>query len=102
MNNIQLTPDISRYLPTWYKNILDYQAICTTEAQQFETLAQFIDAVHQNFYFQTMDLSAIQQWEEVFQIIPNPSIETLAFRQARLLNRMSNRPPSLWLSCTKS
>ena len=102
MNNIQLTPDISRYLPTWYKNILDYQAICTTEAQQFETLAQFIDAVHQNFYFQTMDLSAIQQWDEVFQIIPNPTIETLAFRQARLLNRMSNRPPSLWLSCTKS
>lgn len=93
MNNIQLTTDISRYLPTWYKDILEYQEICQTEAQQLESLAAFIDAVHQNFYFQTMDESAVEQWEQVFRIVANPSTENLAFRQARLLNRMSTRPP---------
>lgn len=93
MNNVQLTTDIFRYLPTWYQNILDYQAICATEEQQFEALAQFIDQVHQNFYFQTMDLTAIEQWEQIFQIVPNPNTETQAFRQMRLLNRMSSRPP---------
>ena len=93
MNPIELDNDPLSLLPPWYRQILDYQEICQTEQEQFGALADEITAVAQNFYFQTMDVGAVQQWEQIFNIIPNPTTETLAFRQARLLNRISSRPP---------
>ena len=32
-------------------------------------------------------------WEQVFRIVPNPQVESLAFRRTRVLNRISTRPP---------
>ncbi len=93
MNPIELDNDPLSLLPPWYRQILDYQEICQTEQEQLGALADEITAVAQNFYFQTMDVGAVQQWEQIFNIIPNPTTETLAFRQARLLNRISTRPP---------
>ena len=89
----QLDSDINQYLPDWFQKIRDMQAICTSESQQFELLAEAINAVADNFSFQTMDENAVAQWEQIFYIIPNPSVETLAFRQARLINRISTQPP---------
>lgn len=89
----QLDSNINQYLPDWFQKIRDMQAICTSESQQFELLAEAINAVADNFFFQTMDESAVAQWEQIFYIIPNPSVETLAFRQARLINRISTQPP---------
>lgn len=84
-------------LPPWYREILDYQQICQTEKEQMQTLAQEIGAVADNFFFQTMDAGSVAQWEQIFKIVPNTSTETLAFRQARLLNRISTRPPfTIW------
>lgn len=93
MNPIELDNDPLSLLPPWYRQILDYQEICQTEQEQLGALADEITAVAQNFYFQTMDVGAVQQWEQIFNIIPNPTTETLAFRQARLMNRISSRPP---------
>lgn len=89
----QLDSNINQYLPDWFQKIRDMQAICTSESQQFELLAEAINAVADNFFFQTMDENAVAQWEQIFYIIPNPSVETLAFRQARLINRISTQPP---------
>ena len=80
-------------LPTWYRDILDYQEICQTEEAQFEALAMAVTAVADNFYFQTMDESAVAQWEQIFGISADPAVETLDFRRARLLNRISTQPP---------
>lgn len=93
MNPIELDNDPLSLLPPWYRQILDYQEICQTEQEQLGALADEITAVAQNFYFQTMNVDAVYQWEQIFNIIPNPTTETLAFRQARLLNRISTRPP---------
>lgn len=93
MNPIELDNAPLSLLPPWYQKILDYQEICQTEQEQLGVLADEITAVAQNFYFQTMDVGAVQQWEQIFSIVPNPATETLAFRQARLLNRISSRPP---------
>lgn len=89
----QLNSNIIEYLPDWFKKILDFQEICTTEAQQFEALAEEINAVAHNFFFQTMDENAVSMWEQILGIVPNPPVETLAFRQFRVLNRLSTRPP---------
>ena len=80
-------------LPPWYQNILDYQKICSTEQAQFEALANAITQVADNFFFQTMDAGAVSQWEQIFKIVPDTQSESLSFRRARLLNRVSTRPP---------
>lgn len=93
MSNIVFDTDLLSLLPPWYRKILDYQQICQSEEGQLEALAEAINGVADNFFFQTMDVSSVQQWEKIFRIIPNPSTESLEFRRSRLLNRMSTRPP---------
>ena len=97
MNNLELDYDMLSLLPPWYREILDYQQICQTEQEQMQALAQEIGTVADNFFFQTMDVGSVSQWEQIFKIVPNTVTETLALRQARLLNRISTRPPfTIW------
>ena len=93
MNPLQLDHDLLPLLPPWYRQVLDYQQICQAEQQQLEALAAAMTAVAENMFFQTMDADAVAQWEQIFGITANPAAETLAFRQARVLNRISLRPP---------
>ena len=93
MSNIQFDTDLLSLLPPWYREVLDYQQICQTEQQQMEAAAQAIQAIADNMFFQTMDEPSIYLWEQALQIVPNPQTETLAFRQARVINRLSTRPP---------
>lgn len=80
-------------LPPWYREVAEYQQICNAEAQQLQTAALATQSIADNFYFQTMNLAGVQMWEQIFNITPNPATETLAFRRARVLNRISMRPP---------
>lgn len=93
MRKYELDTDLLSLLPPWYRAILDYQEIGQTEQAQFEALAAEIVGVADNFFFQTMDENTVSQWEQIFGIIPNPDTESLAFRRARVLNRVSTRPP---------
>ncbi len=89
----QLDTDLLRYLPPWFRRILDFQEICKTESAQMEALTAAINAVADNFFFQTMDEGAVSTWEKIFGIVPNPQTETLDFRRERVLNRVSMQPP---------
>lgn len=82
-----------KLLPPWYREVAEYQQICNAEAQQLQTAALVTQGIAGNFYFQTMNLAGVQMWEQIFNITPNPATETLAFRRARVLNRISMRPP---------
>lgn len=93
MSNIVLDTEACALLPPWYREILDYQQMCQTEQAQFALLAQELNTVADNFFFQTMDADTVAAWEQVFSIIPDPASETLEFRRDRLLNRISTRPP---------
>lgn len=93
MNPIKLDTELCSLLPPWYREVLDYQQLCQTETSQFETLAQEITAVADNFFFQTMDLSGVEMWEKIFGIVPNPQTEDLEFRRYRVLNRITTKPP---------
>ena len=74
---MRLNSNICEYLPYWFRDILDYQEICQTESEKFEALADEINAVADNYFFQTMDTGAVSMWEKVFNIVPNPSTETV-------------------------
>lgn len=93
MNPIELDTELCKQLPPWYREVLDYQQICQTETAQFEALAQEITGVAENFFFQTMGLSGVKMWEQIFHIVPNPQTEDLEFRRYRVLNRITTKPP---------
>ena len=85
--------NICQYWPRWFREILDFQALCQTEGEELEALAAAMAQVRKNLYVQTMDEGAAAEWEEIFHIVPNPLTETLEFRRDRILNRLSMRPP---------
>ena len=89
---IQIDTGLLELLPEYYKDISDYQAILSAEETELEQIALFINAVHDNFFVQTMDESTAAAWERLLGITAE-SGQTLAFRQARVLNRISTRPP---------
>lgn len=93
MNPIKLDTELCKQLPPWYREVLDYQQMCRTEMAQFEALAAEITGVAENFFFQTMDLSGVEMWEQIFRIVPNPQTEDLTFRRCRVLNRITTKPP---------
>lgn len=93
MNNLDLEYLPCEHLPPWYREILDYQQMCRTEGEQFALLAEEINRVADNFFLQTMDVETVQMWENIFRIVANPAAESLDFRRARIINRISMRPP---------
>ena len=89
----EVNTNIIDYLPYWFRDIIEYQEICETESEQLSALADEMHAVADNFFFQTMDESAVNMWEQVLGIIPNPQTEDLDFRRFRVLNRLTTKPP---------
>lgn len=89
----EFDPSVCKQIPTWFQDILEYQELCQTETEQFTAFLNSMQAVASNFFFQTMDISAVSTWEQIFKIVPNPETETLDFRRARLINRISTKPP---------
>lgn len=89
----ELDTNLMEQLPEWFGKILDFQEVINAEQPSFDAVADEIIAVADNFFFQTMDESAVSQWEQIFNISPNPSIETLEFRRTRVMNRISSNPP---------
>ena len=93
MPNYELDTSLLDLLPPWYREVLDYQVLCSAEETVFDALAEEIVGVADNFFFQTMDEGAVGKWESIFGIVPNPQTEDLDFRRYRVLNRVSTRPP---------
>lgn len=85
--------DICQYWPRWFREILDFQALCQTEGAELRVMAQFMDRIRANLFVQTMDEQTTADWEKIFRIVPNPLTETLQFRRDRILNRLSMHPP---------
>ena len=85
--------DLIQYLPDWFRQIKDFRYLMQTETGQFEIFAALMDAVHQNFFVTTADEDTIRDWERLLDIIPNVEVESIDFRRARIVNRMSYNPP---------
>ena len=88
-----MNANLIQYLPDWFRQITDFQYLMQTETGQFEILAALIDAVYQNFYVSTADEGTVKDWENLLHIIPNTAVETMDFRRARIINRLSYNPP---------
>ena len=90
---LDLSHDLLPLLPTIYREVQDYQQICTAEKAEFDLLAGSVEGVQSNFFFQTMDEDSVAQWEKVFHIVAVPEKESLEFRRQRVMTRIATRPP---------
>lgn len=80
-------------LPQWYRQILDYQAICGAEQKEFDRLGVSTGLTLDNFFPQSLTEEGLGQWEQALGIWADPQTETIEFRRARILNRLSTKPP---------
>lgn len=85
--------DLCQYWPRWFREILDFQALCQTEGEELRLMAAFLERVRANLFVQTMDEGTAAVWEAILHITPNPVTEPLSFRRDRVLNRLSMHPP---------
>lgn len=93
MSKFTFDTDLVQYLPYWFREIGEFGAVMEAETDQWNGLAEGMDLVYRNFFFQTMDVSTVTAWEKVIGILASPGAESLDFRRARLINRLSTRPP---------
>lgn len=89
MTNIRLID----LLPPWYAETLDYKTICEAEQPMLDDVQLSLMQLLLNMGWLTMDIDAIKLWEQALQIIPDPTYEGLDFRRARILNRITLKPP---------
>jgi len=47
--------NICQYWPRWFREILDFQALCQTEGEELRVMAAFMEHVLANLFVQTMD-----------------------------------------------
>lgn len=85
--------DLQILLPPWYREVFDYQAINGALEPLLEEAQGFLEQVLLNFFPQTMDVGTVEMWEDTLHIVPDPSYEDLDFRRARIINRISTKPP---------
>lgn len=90
---LDLSHDMLPLLPPVYRNVQDYQQICDAEKAEFDLLANSVEEIQNNFFFQTMDEDSVAQWEKVFHIVAVPEKEALEFRRQRVMTRIATRPP---------
>lgn len=93
MNPLELDYELKKLVPLWYQNITEYDTILGIEETQLQALAQSVSTGKADLFVQTMGEQSIQQWEQIFHVIPDVGRESLDFRRTRILNRLSFRLP---------
>ena len=83
---------MKRYFPRFYDGYVEIDAIIDTEDKAFEeTGVNFRRAIN-NQFIKLADETGISAYEVLFDVIADPSTETLEERRDRLLNRVSVIP----------
>lgn len=83
---------MKRYFPRFYDGYVEIDAIIDTEDKAFEEIgANFRRAIN-NQFIKLADETGISAYEVLFDVIADPSTETLEERRDRLLNRVSVIP----------
>lgn len=85
--------NLCQYWPKWFRDILDYQALCRTEGEELRAMARAMDQVRRNMFVQTMDEGTTSRWESILGIVPDLTVDTLDYRRDRVLSRLALRPP---------
>lgn len=84
---------IASYWPAYLQQVREFQAIAEATEPEVEQLRAALQQQLDDQFITTASPAAIERWERALGIQPDPTIETLPFRRARLLNRFRTKPP---------
>lgn len=80
---------MKRYFPRFYDGYVEIDAIIDTEDKAFEEIGVNFRRAINNQFIKLADETGISAYEVLFDVIADPSTETLEERRDRLLNRVS-------------
>lgn len=83
---------MKRYFPRFYDGYVEIVAIIDTEDKAFEEIGVNFRRAINNQFIKLADETGISAYEVLFDVIADPSTETLEERRDRLLNRVSVIP----------
>lgn len=83
---------MKRYFPRFYDGYVEIDAIIDTEDKAFEEIGVNFRRAINNQFIKLADETGISAYEVLFDVIADPSTETLEERRDRLLNRVSVIP----------
>lgn len=83
---------MKRYFPRFYDGYVEIDAIIDTEDKAFEEIGVNFRGAINNQFIKLADETGISAYEVLFDVIADPSTETLEERRDRLLNRVSVIP----------
>lgn len=83
---------MKRYFPRFYDGYVEIDAIIDTEDKAFEEIGVNFRRAINNQFIKLADETGISAYEVLFDVIVDPSTETLEERRDRLLNRVSVIP----------
>lgn len=83
---------MKRYFPRFYDGYVEIDAIIDTEDKAFEEIGVNFRRAINNQFIKLADETGISAYEVLFDVIADPSSETLEERRDRLLNRVSVIP----------
>lgn len=83
---------MKRYFPRFYDGYVEIDAIIDTEDKAFEEIGVNFRRAINNQFIKLADEAGISAYEVLFDVIADPSTETLEERRDRLLNRVSVIP----------
>lgn len=79
--------------PSVYDGVLEISVLAETDDVLLDQALAQLEQAQLNQFILTADEETIEVYEKMFSILANPSTESLEFRRARILNRMSLQPP---------
>lgn len=85
--------DVKSRLPTIYDGIKETDELTSAADHVIGIIADEAARLKANAYVQTADDEGLTVYEGRFGIISDPILETIEFRRARIINRLSVRPP---------
>ena len=81
------------YFNKLYRNNIDIQEIIKAIQPELNDRSLRITKIYNNCFAITSDLEGIQKWENLLNIISDPTLETLQFRRERVVIRLANTIP---------
>ena len=89
----QLPTSPREHFPSIYDNVLEIDELSKTENKLFSIALEKLNQVWSNQFIATSDISGIENYEKMLDIVANPATESLEFRRSRVANRFSMSPP---------
>lgn len=97
--SLQHLVSLENYVPTIYKDVKEIDALIKSEDYLFDILISIVNKEYARMFIQTCDLKGVEKFEQILEITPDPTIESLDFRKERLITRCNSTLPytTIWL-----